>query len=145
MTSELAEPAQREARNGPVRLKSLAKYFTFSTMLAVMFASGAGGVGCAEETFKCCECAFDCQAPDPADPTGATLVPATYYLCDCPSGDSYTYEQCGTFCKLELTQAELDARALTNVPPMSMCTLVPKQASVLAKNSCSPGWPVGEP
>jgi hypothetical protein len=135
------------------RLKKLARGFMASVVAVTGLAAtsmisftglvtagsvAAGSVACADETFKCCECAFDCT-------DAATTMPATYYLCDCPKGDTYTYEECGIFCQQQLTQEELDARALMNNPPLSACTRLPKQGSVLAKNSCSPGWPVGEP
>ena len=118
-------------------LKNLAKCLTLSSMVGAMGLSLAGGIGCAEETFKCCEGAFEgC-----VDAMGATV---TYYLCDCPSGDTYTYEECGVFMKQQLTQAELDTRAAADAG-LSMCALPAKQGTVLAKNSCSPGWPVGDP
>jgi len=117
-------------------LRKLARGF-MASVIAVTGLVVAGSIGCADETFKCCECGFEC--------TDAAAMPGTFYLCDCPNGDTYTYEECGIFCQQQLTQEELDARALANNPPFTACMRKPKQGSVLAKNSCSPGWPVGEP
>jgi hypothetical protein len=107
---------------------------TVSSMLAVTALTAVGGIACGEDEFKCCEGVFDCT-----DAAG-TMVP--FYLCDCPA-ETYTYEECGLFMKTEIQQAELDARA-AQVGLMA-CVLPVKQGTVLAKNSCSPGWPVGDP
>jgi hypothetical protein len=129
------------------RLKRLARGFMASVVAvtglvttSVVPLTGlvtAGSIGCADEAFKCCECAFEC--------TDAAAMPGLFYLCDCPNGDTYTYEECGIFCKQQLTPEEINARALANNPPFTGCMATPKQGTVLAKNSCSPGWPVGEP
>jgi hypothetical protein len=134
MTSERTEMASRGVA-APRWLKTLVRGLAASSLVAVTTLSVAGGFGCAEETFKCCECAFQCS-----DAMGAE---ATFYMCDCPQGDTYTYEECGILCKVQMTPEELNVRA--SAAGLSNCMLPPKQNSVLAKNSCSPGWPVGEP
>ncbi len=132
MTSERMKTAGRRM----AWLRTLAKGMTLSSMLVVTGLTVTGVIGCGEEEFKCCEGAFDC--------TDASGNMVTYYLCDCPNGDTYTYEECGLFMKGELTQAEVDARAAAEAGLMT-CTMPVKQDSVFAKNSCSPGWPVGDP
>jgi hypothetical protein len=163
-------------------LKNLARYSTFSVLLGTAAFSAAGGVGCAEETFKCCECKFAaCDATDPTtmmpivDGAGA---PVTTGLtrCDCPEG-GYTYGECGVFCK-ERLGAQLPVIQLTplcacqsagcgndsgttcyepvaGAPPLTLLTctdqpdpklppVIPDVGQSVAKNSCSPGSPVGE-
>ena len=136
MTSERMKTAGRGAASGRMAwLRNFARGMTLSSMLAVGLAV-AGGIGCGEEEFKCCEGAFDC--------TDAAGTMVTFYMCNCPDGDTYTYEECGLLMKAELTQAELDARALADAGLMA-CVMPVKQGTVYAKNSCSPGWPVGDP
>jgi hypothetical protein len=137
MTSEPMKTSERRTGRNPMAwFRNLAKSLTLSSMLAVTGLSMAGGIACGEEEFKCCEGAFSC--------TDAMGAPVTFYWCDCPSGDTYTYEECGLFMKGDVTQAELDARALADAG-LTGCMLPVTQGTVLAKNSCSPGWPVGDP
>src|SRR5262245_36056799 len=136
MTSEHVKTAGRGAASGRMPwFKNLARGMTLSSMLAMTGLCLAGGIACGEDEFKCCEGQFACT-----DAAGAMV---TFYLCDCPNGDTYTYEECGLFLKSEIQQPELDARA-AQVGLMA-CMMPVKQGTVYAKNSCSPGWPVGDP
>lgn len=143
--------------------KSLFKGITFSTMAASAVVL-AGGVGCGDESFNFCECKFACTAnyPDPADPT--LMLTVNTDLSVCQSGE-FTYGDCGVFCKSTFPQQLLGLETVPlcacgpgcenqcyepvpgvvgppTVATMTMCAMAPAQT--LAKNSCSPGTPVGE-
>jgi len=122
----------------------LAKAFTWTTMLAVTgLGTAAGTTACGEEVFEACECKFtNCMAPDPV----AGMVPAPQTVC---TMGEYTYEECGVYC-YETVPKDLLAKEAAGL--LSSCggpnvdgvyTITPAQNSVLAKNSCSPGAPVG--
>lgn len=147
--------------------KSLLKGFTFSTMGATALAL-AGGIGCGDESFKFCECRYACTGnyPSPADPATMTTSPVDLIVCD--EGDGgYTYGDCGVFCKTTFPTATLPTVETTplcacyspgcgttcyksvpgvigapTVATLTGCTAEP--AETLAKNSCSPGTPVGD-
>ena len=142
MTSE-----QLEVRPAPQKqlfsrfLGHVAKAFTMTTMLAVTgLGTVAGTTACAEEVFEACECKFtNCMLSD-----GVTPAPQTV----CTLGE-YTYEDCGHYC-YETVPKDLLAKEAAGM--LSACgspdangtyTITPAQNSVLAKNSCSPGAPVG--
>jgi hypothetical protein len=146
--------------------KNLLKGFTFSTMSATALLLAAGGIGCGDESFKFCECKFSCTAnyPDPANPGSMITAPGPVPLTICDEGE-YTYSDCGVFCKATLppTLPALETTPLCacqsdgcgttcydavpgvigapTMATLSMCTGEPQS---LAKNSCSPGTPVGE-
>lgn len=118
-------------------MKRIARALTGSALLFAVGVCAVGGIGCAEESFKCCECKFACMKVDSAAAGSDELT-----VCECPS-EGFTYEECGIFCYKQV-QAELDARATVNQPPLTMCGSSPKTDSVVAKNSCQPGTPVSE-
>lgn len=145
MTSEHPKPARSARRSRWVRF--FGPVFTWSTLLGVSGIGAASGtVACAEETFQCCACKFsNCMAPDAANP--GSMIPAPVDSCDCKQ--EYTYESCGVFC-YETLPAQLKAKEAAG--QLSGCgapdakgvyTITPSQNSVLAKNSCEPGSPVG--
>ena len=129
------------------RLTRFARTVTWSTMLAASALGMVGGIGCAEETFQCCECKFQtCQAPDPANP--GSFLPAPQTVCAC--NQEFTYESCGTYC---YEQAPKDLLALEMSGALAMCgsadangnyVITPQTGTVLAKDSCNAGSPVGE-
>lgn len=84
--------------------KFLARGMTASLMLFVAGMLAFTSVGCAEETFKCCQCKYPCT-----DAKGAPIV-----VCDCSK--EFTYEECGTLCHETLPPA-LEAQGITGCQP----------------------------
>lgn len=144
--------------------KSLLKGLSFSTM-ATCSVLLAAGVGCGDENFNFCECKYACQASFTDGSGTMQMTAATLTVCD-PGDGGYSYGDCGVFCKstfpatgfLPLETQPLNActggPAATICyepapglgPPivatLSGCMTAPTQT--IAKNSCSPGTPVGE-
>ena len=146
--------------------KSLLKGLSFSTMAASAVAL-AGGVGCGDETFKFCECKYGCTA-NYTDAAGMpAMTNATLTVCN-PVDDANTYGDCGVFCNstfpdtgqlVGLETVQLGAclggpAAATCYDPVpgvlgapttaTLTGCAPTPTQTLAKNSCSPGVPVGE-
>jgi len=130
-------------------LKRFARTITWATMVGSVGLMLSGAIACAEETFACCECKFPtCQAPDPANPGAG--IPAPQTVCTC--GQEYTYETCGTYCFEQVPSELLAKEAAMVLMPMTCGTpdasgnyvITPQTGTVLAKNSCSVGSPVGE-
>jgi hypothetical protein len=84
------------------------KLFARSVSCSVVLAVGAlafTNLGCADDSFKCCQCAYACT--DPA--SGATVS-----RCDCST--TYTYEDCGVYCE-ETLPGQLEAGGITGCAP----------------------------
>jgi hypothetical protein len=99
--------------------KSFAKWVTCSAMLLACGVSAFASVGCADETFVCCQCKF--LRPPECTPVDPAVVSTDFTLCAC---DSYTYEECGKLCKETIaTQLLLDPNSVgaTASPPFT-CT-----------------------
>ena len=127
--------------------KWLAKCLSLATLVAATGVLGAGGMGCAEETFKCCECRFtippECTVTDPA------VIASEFILCTCRD-EAYTYEECGVYCKnqvpatLAVTPEVIGPAARPPLTCSAPVAMVQAPLETLAKNSCSVGTPVGE-
>ena len=128
------------------RSKFLAKCLSLVTLVAAAGVLGAGGMGCAEETFAFCECRF--AMPTECVPTDPAVVASEFYLCT-GRDDEFTYEECGVYCKSQVPQ--ILATAPDQIGPLARppitCSAPVAMAApseTIAKNSCSIGTPVGE-
>jgi hypothetical protein len=146
MTSESG--FESHGRNGTMRRnKWLAKCLSLSTLLAAAGVLGAGGMGCAEETFAFCECRF--TMPPECLPTDPAVVASEFILCT-GRDEEYTYEECGVYCKnqvpaiLALTPEVIGPTARPPITCSAPVAMPQAPVETLAKNSCSVGTPVGE-